>query len=274
MAPQKDADPEMDLTADDEMDDPDWYRENETRVPCYKFGETGLYNLSALKNFDGDWNANAAGKEVSFNFCMYVNKASCSPGDSESFALEESGPGSCLQLTSDAQSAELVMNNSRDDPSSKDEQLGIRILRAGGSDCPEDPGRQMSFTVDIWCDADATGSPMGIEAGADPEDSVLDADPCNIYVSLEHSAGCVYYDFTNILRVAGTCMIFFGLMLMCCGRVKIEWFMAVLLRLATFVIVMTLFYKLHYFAYFDPSEPEERQQITLAIFAVIVAFIA
>jgi len=190
---------------------------------------------------------------------MYVNKAGCKPDDPESFALEKNGPGSCLQLTSDAQSAELILNTSRDDPSNKEkDQEGIRILRAGGSDCPDDPGRQMSFTVDIWCDPGATGAPEAIEAGADPEDSVLDADPCNVYVSLEHAGGCVYYDFTNILRVAGTIMIFFGLVLMICGMKVQKVFMQILVRLAAFAIICTLFYKLHYFAFFDPSEPEER----------------
>lgn len=75
----------------------------------------------------------------------------------------------------------------------------------------------MSFTVDIWCDPETTGEPKNMEATTDPEDSVLDADPCNVYVTLEHAAGCVYYDFTNILRVVGTMMIFFGLVLMICG---------------------------------------------------------
>lgn len=74
------------------MDDPEWYKDNEARIPCFKFGETGLYDLQGLKNFDGDWNAG----DVSFNFCMFVNKAACSIGDPESFAIEKKGPGSCL----------------------------------------------------------------------------------------------------------------------------------------------------------------------------------
>lgn len=41
--PEKEGD--VDLMDDEEMDDPDWYRDNEARVPCFKFGETGLYNL-------------------------------------------------------------------------------------------------------------------------------------------------------------------------------------------------------------------------------------
>lgn len=71
---------------DEEMDDPDWYRDNEARVPCFKFAETGLYNLSGLKNFGGDWTTSGSGGEISFNFCYYVNKAGCAPDDSESFA--------------------------------------------------------------------------------------------------------------------------------------------------------------------------------------------
>ena len=88
---------DVDLMDDEEMDDPDWYRDNEARVPCFKFAETGLYNLSGLKNFNGDWSTtSASGNEVSFNFCYYVNKAGCKPDDPESFALEKQGVGTCL----------------------------------------------------------------------------------------------------------------------------------------------------------------------------------
>ena len=56
-----------------------------------------------------------------------------------------------------------------------------------------------------------------MESGPDPEDGVLDSDPCNVYVSFEHASGCVYYDFRQMLRIIGTAMIFFGLVLMICG---------------------------------------------------------
>ena len=71
------------------MDDPEWYRDNEARVPCFKFAETGLYNLQGLKNFDRDWSASGPAGDISFNFCLYVNKAACSLGDPESFAVEK-----------------------------------------------------------------------------------------------------------------------------------------------------------------------------------------
>ena len=76
--------------------------------------------------------------------------------DPESFAVEKQGPGKCLQLTNDAATAEVIMDNSRSDPSNASaDQLGIRVMRAGGSTCPEDSSKQMSFTVDIWCNPDA-----------------------------------------------------------------------------------------------------------------------
>ena len=59
--PEKKVDDDIDLINDEEMDDPDWYRDNEVRVPCYKFAETGLYNLSGLKNLDRDWTATGSG---------------------------------------------------------------------------------------------------------------------------------------------------------------------------------------------------------------------
>lgn len=97
------------------------------------------------------------------------------------------------------------------------DQPGIRILRAGGSDCPDDTSRQMSFTVDIWCDQNAKDQPQNIQSSADPEDTLGESDSCNVYVSMVHAAGCVYYDFTPILQVTGAFMIFFGLLLMICG---------------------------------------------------------
>ena len=86
---------DVDLMDDEEMDDPDWYRDNEARVPCFKFGETGLYNLQGLKNFDRDWTVAGSSGEVSFNFCYYVKKIGCKPDDPESFAMEKQGM-SCL----------------------------------------------------------------------------------------------------------------------------------------------------------------------------------
>ena len=98
-----------------------------------------------------------------------------------------------------------------------------------------------------------------MESTSDPQDGLIGADPCNVYITMEHAAGCVYYDFTQILRVTGTIMIFFGLLLMICGMRAQKIFMQILVRLAAFAIVCTVFYKLHYFGYIDPSEPPERK---------------
>ena len=45
-----------------------------------------------------------------------------------------------------------------------------------------------------------------------------DADPCNVYVSLEHAAGCPELDFQPLLHVLGCFMIFFGVVLQYFGR--------------------------------------------------------
>ena len=84
------------MLGDEEMDDPDWYRENEQRIPCYKFGETGLFNLNGLKNYNTDWSVEKDGKEVKFNFCYYVSTSGCKPGDPESFAKMEKKNDGCL----------------------------------------------------------------------------------------------------------------------------------------------------------------------------------
>ena len=38
-------------------------------------------------------------------------------------------------------------------------------------------------------------------------------DPCEVYISLESSAGCVYYDVTPMLRVLGSIMMVTGVLL-------------------------------------------------------------
>ena len=131
-------------------------------------------------------------------------------------------------------------------------------MRGGGSTCPDDSSKEMSFTVDIWCNPDSQGQPGSMEQTVDPSEGLLDSDPCNVYVSLEHASGCVYYDLRQILRVTGTAMIFFGVVILICGMRVQKMFLAVIVRFAAFVITCTLFYKIHYFAYFDPSEPPER----------------
>lgn len=60
--------------------------------------------------------------------------------------------GSCEQLTSNTPSAEVIEASERIsliDP--EDTQEGLRITRAGGSECPADATRDLTFTVDIWC---------------------------------------------------------------------------------------------------------------------------
>ena len=73
----------------------------------------------------------------------------------------------------------------------------------------------MSFTIDVWCNSDMH-DPANIKSylAAVGEDQ----DPCIVYVSLEHAAGCPVLDFNPILTILGVCMLFFGTTLCYFGR--------------------------------------------------------
>ena len=102
----------------------------------------------------------------------------------------------------------------RPDPISKGKtQTGIRLMRAGGSTCPHDKSEQLSVTFDVWCDPMTTGEPgsiISLSKGPLDDD---DADPCNVYISMEHANGCVLFDLKPFLIALGTLMIFLGVLL-------------------------------------------------------------
>ena len=99
-----------------------------------------------------DWHAtDKFGNTVHFNFCHYTDVSSCD-GVGDNFGYLETKGGSCEQLTSDSPDAEIVESSSRTSlTDAEDTQEGLRIERAGGSACPEDDSRQLTLTIDIWC---------------------------------------------------------------------------------------------------------------------------
>ena len=112
-----------------------------------------------MKNVDGDWTVrDTHGRDINFNFCHYAEDE-C--GDStDAFAFMKEGHNKCLALTSSEPKAEIAQAVERDDPKDKTKvQEGIRITRAGGSDCPTDSGVPLSVIFDVWCDPTALGEP-------------------------------------------------------------------------------------------------------------------
>ena len=133
-------------------------------------------------------------------------------------------------LTSDTPQAELVDEMTRTDPNDPDStQRGIRILRAGGDVCPADDTRLLSFTLDVWCNPDASRNPSGIKSQTTAYDE--DPDPCNVYVSLEHASGCPELDMQPALNMLGAIMIFCGVTLQYFGRTVQRLFMRVVVPL-------------------------------------------
>ena len=132
----------------------------------------------------------------------------------------------------------------------------------------------MMMTIDVWCNADAVGAPAKLSAPKQGPFDEDDADPCNVYITLEHASGCVVFDLTMFLYVLGAFMIFGGFILQYMGPKWQVSFMYFIVRLGTFLIICSFAYQRNYFAFFDPSEPPQKKDPIKAIGALIFAFVA
>ncbi len=101
-----------------------------------------------------------------------------------------------------------------------------------------------------------------------------DSDPCNVYVQLEHAAGCPELDFQPALDILGAVMIFCGITLQYFGRSAQRMFMRLIVSIITFIVVMVVFFKLNWLALFDPTEPDQNKSVFLTFLAVLIAIIA
>lgn len=133
----------------------------------------------------------------------------------------------------------------------------------------------MTLTIDIWCNP---------SYGQMPQDAqiltVMDeepTDPCNVYVSMEHADGCIFWDMRPLMKILGCCMIGCGAILMIQGMTYQKLFMRLLVRLAVLMICFIVFYKLHFFDPIDPTVLSKRGAMagyTLIFFCIIIAFVA
>jgi len=133
-------DPTGVLPSQADQDDSGWFRENSSNVPCYKLAEEGLYDLSTLKNDDSDWRAyDKFDNMVYFNFCHYTDPTWCGEEyDHDNFGYLVTKNGGCELLTSNVPSAEVLEMSERVDLIDPNEtQEGLRIMRTGGGECPE-----------------------------------------------------------------------------------------------------------------------------------------
>ena len=173
-------------------------------------------------------------------------------------------------LTSETPQAEMEEEISREDPNNPDEiQNGVRIRRAGGDVCPQDDTRLLAFTLDVYCNEDAPRNPKNIKSYPVAPDE--DADPCVVYMALEHSAGCPELDLDPVLNVLGACMIFAGVVLMWFGPRARMVFMHIILCVATFIVVMAVAFKLNWLAMLDPTEPDKNKSVFLTFCAILIA---
>ena len=90
---------------------------------------------------------------------------------------------------------------------------------------------------------------------------------------MEHSAGCVVYDVHPLMRIIGTVMIFVGILLFFFSIQLNQLFLDAIIQTAVFVLLVSVFRQMHYFAFFDPTEPYEFTHIPLALIAFVVSIL-
>ena len=176
-------------------------------------------------------------------------------------------------LTSDTPQAEVTELVSKTDKDGNEVE-GIRMLRGGGSPCPADDSRLLSFTLDVWCNSDAQREPKMMQTfkqGPLEDDEI---DLCNVYASLEHSSGCPAVDLVPFLRVLGALMIFVGIVIQYFGEKAQKTFLKSMVAICTFGFVCAICYKLNWFAVLDPTEPSVNSSIALTVFSFLCAIAA
>lgn len=98
-------------------------------------------------------------------------------------------------------------------------------------------------------------------------------DPCNIYVSMEHEAGCPEMDLVPFMRVLGALMIFTGLVIQYFGIKAQRYFLKTMVMICTFSIIFAVFWKLNWFAVLDPTEPSVNNSIVLTTLGFTIAIV-
>ena len=102
-------------------------------------------------------------------------------------------------------------------------------------------------------------------------------DECNVYVSMEHADGCIFWDMRPPLKVLGVLMIASGAMLMVFGMTVSKMFMKFLVRIGIFIVMIAIFWKMQMFDTIDPTALSKRnaaEGYVLVGFAVIIALVA
>lgn len=153
---------------------------------------------------------------MSFNFCQFAESQSAGC-EKDAFGFMKEGP-KCVELTSDEPKAEVNSYVERASSIKKgDDQEGIRVERAGGAICAEDDTQLYGLMIDVWCNPDVKDAPTELESKPTGPLDFDEADPCTIYISMEHSDGCPSLDLHPYLIVLGCFMITSGVCLQWMG---------------------------------------------------------
>jgi hypothetical protein len=132
----------------------------------------------------------------------------------------------------------------------------------------------MSLTIDVWCNPAITNEPTQMKSASHGPLDDDEADPCNIYISMEHANGCAILDLQPYTAVLGVFMMMSGICLQYMGPKWQQKFMVFIVRLGTFLIICSFAYDRNYFAFVDPSEPESKKDPIKFFVALIFALIA
>jgi hypothetical protein len=91
---------------------------------------------------------------------------------------------------------------------------------------------------------------------------------------MEHLAGCPALDLTPFMHVLGAVMIFLGCVIQYFGLKVQKDFIKYLVNICTFMICVVVFYKLDWFAAFDPTDADKNTNYVLTGVAIVVCFAA
>lgn len=80
-------------------------------------------------------------------------------------------------------------------------------------------------------------------------------DPCNIIIEVEHANGCAAVDLQLYLYVLGLILFFGGINLQRKGPSCQRSVMMFMVRLLSFLTVLSIAYQLNFLAMIDPQEP-------------------
>ena len=98
-------------------------------------------------------------------------------------------------------------------------------------------------------------------------------DSCNIIITMQHSAGCVYFSYRPFLYLIGLILIASGVALTWYGLKYQRRIIDALLRVVISTMCFFIFYRLHFFEILDDTQTNENGSFSVLLFAIAIPII-